>query len=71
VKGTASAVIDGVARTLAEDESLYVPMATAHRLSNRGTSPLEMIEVRMGTCLGDDDIVRVDDVDGRWAKRGT
>src|SRR5438105_1935112 len=36
VKGTASAVIDGVARTLAEDESLYVPMATAHRLSNRG-----------------------------------
>src|SRR5207302_1058972 len=39
VKGNADAIIDGVARTVVEGESLYVPMATAHRLSNRGTSP--------------------------------
>jgi mannose-1-phosphate guanylyltransferase/mannose-6-phosphate isomerase len=70
VKGVASAIIDGVERTLVVDESLYVPMATEHRLSNRGTSPLELIEVRMGTCLGEDDIVRFDEVDGQREKEG-
>jgi mannose-1-phosphate guanylyltransferase / mannose-6-phosphate isomerase len=64
VKGIASAVIDGVARTLVEGESLYLPIAAMHRLSNRGTSPLELIEVRIGAGLGEDDIPRFDDVAG-------
>jgi mannose-1-phosphate guanylyltransferase/mannose-6-phosphate isomerase len=70
VKGVASVIIGGIARTLLEGESLYVPAATMHRVSNPGTSALEFIEVRMGTCLGRDDIVRVDDVDIRGAKEG-
>jgi mannose-6-phosphate isomerase-like protein (cupin superfamily) len=69
VRGIASGIIAGIARTLLAGESLYVPVATMHRVSNCGTSPLELIEVRLGTCLGEDDIVR-DDLDGRRAKEG-
>jgi len=61
VKGTASTVIEGVERMIAENESLYVPRASLHRLSNPGKVPLELIEVRTGTYLGEDDILRFDD----------
>jgi len=65
VKGTASTVIEGVERMIAENESLYVPRASLHRLSNPGKVPLELIEVRTGTYLGEDDILRFDDAYGR------
>ena len=65
VKGTASAMIDGVARTLGEGESLHVPMATAHRLSNPGAIDCVMIEVQTGDYVGEDDIVRLEDNYGR------
>jgi mannose-1-phosphate guanylyltransferase/mannose-6-phosphate isomerase len=61
LKGTACAVIEGVERMFAENESLYVPLASLHRLSNPGKVPLELIEVRTGTYLGEDDILRFED----------
>ena len=60
VRGTASVVLDGEAeRIVSENESIYVPLGTAHRLANRGRIPLEIIEVRTGSYLGDDDVIRI------------
>ncbi|MFO7910764.1 MAG: mannose-1-phosphate guanylyltransferase/mannose-6-phosphate isomerase [Desulfotignum sp.] len=50
---------------LKEDESTYIPLGTTHRLENPGKIPLELIEVQSGPYLGEDDIVRFDDVYGR------
>lgn len=50
---------------LKEDESAYIPLGTVHRLENPGKIPLELIEVQSGPYLGEDDIVRFDDVYGR------
>lgn len=59
VRGTATVTLDGGAdRLLSENESLYVPLGARHRLSNRGHIPLELIEVRTGPYLGEDDIER-------------
>ena len=51
--------------TLAPDQSTYIPIGMKHRLANRGAEPLEVIEVQSGSYLGEDDIVRFDDVYGR------
>ena len=50
---------------LSEDESTYIPLGTPHRLENPGVIPLHLIEVQTGSYLGEDDIVRFDDVYGR------
>ncbi len=50
---------------LKEDQSTYIPLGTMHRLENPGKIPLELIEVQSGSYLGEDDIVRFDDVYGR------
>lgn len=50
---------------LGEDESTYIPLGTLHRLENPGVIPLRLIEVQTGSYLGEDDIVRFDDVYGR------
>jgi len=50
---------------LKEDESTYIPLGTMHRLENPGQIPLKLIEVQSGSYLGEDDIVRFDDVYGR------
>ncbi|MEN8212577.1 MAG: mannose-1-phosphate guanylyltransferase/mannose-6-phosphate isomerase [Thermodesulfobacteriota bacterium] len=50
---------------LQEDQSTYIPLGTKHRLENPGKIPLELIEVQSGSYLGEDDIVRYDDVYGR------
>ncbi|MBU8909637.1 MAG: mannose-1-phosphate guanylyltransferase/mannose-6-phosphate isomerase [Desulfobacterales bacterium] len=50
---------------LKEDESTYIPLGVMHRLENPGQIPLELIEVQSGSYLGEDDIVRFDDVYGR------
>ena len=50
---------------LKEDESTYIPLGTLHRLENPGKISLELIEVQSGSYLGEDDIVRFDDVYGR------
>ena len=50
---------------LHENESTYIPIGCAHRLENPGQLPLNIIEVQSGAYLGEDDIVRMDDVYGR------
>ncbi|MGB2149530.1 MAG: mannose-1-phosphate guanylyltransferase/mannose-6-phosphate isomerase [Cobetia amphilecti] len=50
---------------LSEDESTYISLGTVHRLENPGKIPLRLIEVQTGNYLGEDDIVRFDDVYGR------
>ncbi len=65
VKGTATITRGEEALVLHEDQSVYIPMGTKHRLSNTGLIPLEIIEIQTGSYLGEDDIVRFDDVYGR------
>ena len=65
VKGTAIVTKGEEEILLSENESIYIPLGTMHRLFNPGTIPLELIEVQSGSYLGEDDIVRVDDDFGR------
>jgi mannose-1-phosphate guanylyltransferase/mannose-6-phosphate isomerase len=65
VKGTAEVTINGHVKVVHENESIYVPIGSAHRLANPGKIPLELIEVQSGSYLGEDDIVRLDDIYGR------
>ena len=65
VKGTARVTCEDKVFSLAEDQSTYIPLGHKHRLENPGKIPLELIEVQSGSYLGEDDIVRYDDVYGR------
>jgi mannose-1-phosphate guanylyltransferase / mannose-6-phosphate isomerase len=65
VKGTAEVTIGSDVRSVHENESIYIPIGSVHRLANPGKIPLELIEVQVGSYLGEDDIVRLDDVYGR------
>jgi len=65
VSGVADIVRGEEELTLGPDESTYIPLGMKHRLANRGDVPLEVIEVQSGSYLGEDDIVRFDDVYGR------
>ncbi|MDO9194527.1 MAG: mannose-1-phosphate guanylyltransferase/mannose-6-phosphate isomerase [Undibacterium sp.] len=51
--------------TLVANQSTYIPLGVRHRLENSGTIDLELIEVQSGDYLGEDDIVRFDDIYGR------
>ena len=62
VKGTARVTRGEDVFILSENESTYIPLGTKHRLENPGTIPLEIIEVQSGSYLGEDDIVRFQDV---------
>ena len=62
VKGTAQVVVNDDTSTIHENESVYVPIGSVHRLANPGKIPLELIEVQVGSYLGEDDIVRFDDI---------
>ena len=50
---------------LTENQSVYIPIGETHRLTNPGKVALELIEVQSGSYLGEDDIVRFEDVFGR------
>ncbi len=65
VRGTARVTIGDKVQFLHENESIFVPKSTKHRLENPGKIPLEIIEVQNGEYLGEDDIVRFDDIYGR------
>jgi len=65
VSGTAIVTRGEETLMLREDQSTYIPLGTVHRLENPGKIPLELIEVQSGPYLGEDDIVRFDDVYGR------
>lgn len=65
VSGTARVTRGDDVFMLSENESTYIPLGTTHRLENPGTIPLEIIEVQSGSYLGEDDIVRFEDVYNR------
>ena len=54
---------------LSENESTYIPLGTKHKLENPGKIPLDIIEVQSGSYLGEDDIVRFEDVYGRKTEK--
>ena len=62
VRGTAEVTLGETKRMVQENESVYIPIGTVHRLANPGKIPLELIEVQTGSYLGEDDIIRLDDV---------
>jgi len=68
VSGTAKVTNGEKTFILSENESTYIPVGVIHALENPGKVPLEMIEVQSGSYLGEDDIVRFEDVYGRVAK---
>ena len=65
VQGTAEITIDQEVKLVSENESVYVPLGAVHRLANPGKVPVVMIEVQTGSYLGEDDIVRYEDVYSR------
>ena len=65
VKGTARVTRGDEVFLLSENQSTYIPIGTRHRLENPGTIALEIIEVQSGAYLGEDDIVRFEDVYNR------
>ena len=65
VRGAAEVTLDGKVELVHENESIYLPIGSAHRLANPGKIDLELIEVQTGSYLGEDDIVRIDDVYNR------
>ena len=65
VSGTAKVIVDGHEKLVTENESVYIPLGAMHCLENPGKVDLEMIEVQVGSYLGEDDIVRFEDRYGR------
>ncbi len=65
VRGAAEVTLNGAVRCVHENESIYLPIGSDHRLANPGKINLELIEVQTGSYLGEDDIVRIDDVYNR------
>jgi len=68
VQGTATVHVGEMEKLVRENESIYIFATQWHRLENPGKVPLELIEVQIGTYLGEDDIVRTDDVYRRSAE---
>ena len=65
VEGTAKVTIDDETKFVSEGESVYVPLGRKHRMENSGKLPMVLIEVQIGSYLGEDDIVRYEDVYAR------
>lgn len=65
VEGTARVTVNEDVRLMTENESIYVPLGAVHRLENPGKLPLLLIEVQSGAYLGEDDIIRYEDVYAR------
>ena len=65
VEGKAKVQINDDIKLLSKNESIYIPVKSKHRLTNDSNLPLVIIEVQTGTYLGEDDIIRFDDIYGR------
>ena len=65
VSGSAKVEINNKIMDLHENQSVFIPLGSKHRLSNPGKYPLKLIEVQSGSYLGEDDIVRFEDKYGR------
>lgn len=65
VEGCAVVTVGETTKEMRENESVYIPIGSKHRLENATGDPLHLIEVQTGDYLGEDDIVRFDDIYGR------
>ena len=65
VEGTAKVTIDEEVKLITEGQSVYVPLGAIHRMENPGKLPMLLIEVQIGSYLGEDDIIRYEDVYSR------
>ena len=65
VAGTAKVTIDDKVQLVGENTSVYIPLGAVHRMENPGKVPMELIEVQTGSYLGEDDIIRYEDVYAR------
>lgn len=65
VEGTARVTIDDKVRLVSENESVYIPLGAMHRMENPGKVDMVLIEVQTGSYLGEDDIIRYDDIYAR------
>ncbi|MBU0482411.1 MAG: mannose-1-phosphate guanylyltransferase/mannose-6-phosphate isomerase [Proteobacteria bacterium] len=68
VRGTAKVTVGEKVLTVSENQSTYIPVGEKHRLENPGVIQLELIEIQTGSYLGEDDIVRFEDVYGRQGR---
>jgi len=64
-RGTARVTVGDTVKLVQENESIYITATHWHRLENPGKVPLEIIEVQIGSYLGEDDIIRADDAYNR------
>ncbi|HWA90069.1 MAG TPA: mannose-1-phosphate guanylyltransferase/mannose-6-phosphate isomerase [Rhizomicrobium sp.] len=71
VEGTAQVTVGDKVSILKENESTFIPLGEKHRLENPGDTPLHLVEVQCGSYLGEDDIVRFEDVYGRAPAKAT
>ena len=65
VEGTAKVTVDDSVTLLTEGQSIYIPLGAVHRMENPGKVPMVLIEVQTGVYLGEDDIIRYDDIYAR------
>ena len=65
VEGTAKVTVDDEVKILSENQSVYIPLGAVHRMENPGKVPMVLIEVQTGSYLGEDDIIRYEDVYAR------
>ncbi|MBU2963476.1 mannose-1-phosphate guanylyltransferase/mannose-6-phosphate isomerase [Citreicella sp. C3M06] len=65
VEGTAKVTIDDEVKLVTENQSVYIPLGAVHRMENPGKVPMVLIEVQTGSYLGEDDIIRYEDIYAR------
>jgi mannose-1-phosphate guanylyltransferase/mannose-1-phosphate guanylyltransferase/mannose-6-phosphate isomerase len=70
VSGTAQVTVGEDVKLLSENQSVYVPLGAIHRLANPGKVPVVLIEVQTGAYLGEDDIIRYEDIYARGDEKG-
>ena len=65
VEGTARVTVDDEVKLVTENQSVYIPLGAVHRMENPGKVPMVLIEVQTGSYVGEDDIIRFEDVYSR------
>lgn len=65
VEGTALVAIGDETQLLSENQSVYIPLGVVHRMENPGKVPMVLVEVQTGSYLGEDDIIRYEDIYSR------
>jgi mannose-6-phosphate isomerase-like protein (cupin superfamily) len=65
VEGAAKVTIGEEVKMVGENQSVYIPLGAVHRMENPGKVPMVLIEVQTGSYLGEDDIIRYEDVYAR------